>query len=231
MLATDRHMGWRPDGWYSVPTAIRTFVKLLWPLVTITVVITPHSVVSGVLWWACLSVCLSIRSHISMKWIDRAKMTCNKSTHAVTLVRRISVTTWLAAAKLGRSVLSGFWTHVFQCGCSITWVEFSEIQFTCCELTLRVTSAPPIVDRPLAQLVYSHTFSEECWSWHNQLRMLKLPTDRQPNVVKDVMPDEFGWNSLPQLKARVMLGPIIYLFLCSKQAKQINVNVRRVLYW
>ena len=33
------------------------------------------------------------------------------------LVTRASVSTWLAAAKLGLLVLSDFWTHVFRCGC------------------------------------------------------------------------------------------------------------------
>jgi len=36
----------------------------------------------------------------------------------VTLVTRVSVTAWLAAAKPGRLVLSQFWTYAFEGGCS-----------------------------------------------------------------------------------------------------------------
>ena len=47
------------------------------------------------------------------------ELTWNKSPSYMTrsLVTRVSVTTWLAAAKLGRLVLSEFWTHAFLCGC------------------------------------------------------------------------------------------------------------------
>ena len=47
--------------------------------------------------------------------------------------------TWLAAVKLGRLVLSQFWTHVFQCGCSqrssrtVRELKFICFAFVCCE--------------------------------------------------------------------------------------------------
>jgi len=45
------------------------------------------------------------------------------------LVAHVSVTAWLAAAKLGRLVLSQFWTHVFDCG-SLHWIlhPFRELE-------------------------------------------------------------------------------------------------------
>jgi len=51
------------------------------------------------------------------------------------LVTRVSVSTRLAAAKLGRLVLSQFWTHAFQCGCS----HGSSVQFMCRERAFMVS--------------------------------------------------------------------------------------------
>ena len=49
------------------------------------------------------------------------------------LVTRVSVATWLAAAKLGRSVLGYFSAHAFQRGCS----HRSPVQIVCCEQAFR----------------------------------------------------------------------------------------------
>ena len=41
------------------------------------------------------------------------------------LVTCVSMTTWLAAVKLDRLVLSEFWTHAFQCSCSHWSLQFA----------------------------------------------------------------------------------------------------------
>ena len=70
--------------------------------------------------------------------------------------QRHATWSWLAAAKLGRLVLSEFWTHVVQSGCSFTlqslqFPDWTSVQFSSvlrCELTI----VPELVFRTRVQL-------------------------------------------------------------------------------
>jgi len=77
-------------------------------------------------------------------------------------VTRVSVTTWLAEAKLGRSVRvlwtrsTANWKTRFQKSSSRTQVQFSLVEFTCCEQTLARDGCKewPLVQWPTRPLPY-----------------------------------------------------------------------------
>ena len=80
-----------------------------------------------------VKVCSQHMNWTELQQVDR---TSHKTRSFVT---RVSVTTWLAATKLGTLVLCSFWTHVLQCGC-LHWsartpfldLEFSSVQISSC---------------------------------------------------------------------------------------------------
>ena len=83
------------------------------------------------------------------------------------LVAHVSVTAWLAAAKLGRLVLSQFWTHVFDCGSlhwrNIQFANWSPVQFMWEGLYTNIIRAATS---------FAAWWTEAQWVWTVCLRLL-----------------------------------------------------------